>query len=138
MNGVIVAQKLESLGRCLDRLREKAPRSLSELEADIDLQDIMAINLERAVQLCVDIASMALAGTNRPPPQSMSDGFRALAEEEIISRKLADQLVRAVGFRNLAVHAYDKIDWAIVYSLLENDLGDLRAYGRAISERIEK
>ena len=138
MNGVIVAQKLESLGRCLDRLREKAPRSLSELEADIDLQDIIAINLERAVQLCVDIASMALAVTNRPPPQSMSDGFRALAEEEIISRKLADQLVRAVGFRNLAVHAYDKIDWAIVYSLLENDLGDLRAYGRAISERIEK
>ena len=138
MNGVIVAQKLESLGRCLDRLREKAPRSLSELEADIDLQDIIAINLERAVQLCVDIASMALAVTNRPPPQSMSDGFRALAQEEIISQKLADQLVRAVGFRNLAVHAYDKIDWAIVYSLLENDLGDLRAYGRAISERIEK
>ena len=138
MNGVIVAQKLESLGRCLDRLREKAPRSLSELEADIDLQDIIAINLERALQLCVDIASMALAVTNRPPPQTMSDGFRALAEEEIISRKLADQLVRAVGFRNLAVHAYDKIDWAIVYSLLENDLGDLRAYGRAISERIEK
>jgi len=36
MNRAVIEQKLESLGRCLDRLREKTPRSLSQLEDDID------------------------------------------------------------------------------------------------------
>ena len=80
MNRAIIAQKLESLGRCLERLRHKAPSSLSELENDVDLQDIVSVNLERAVQICVDIASILLADyTDCPPPHSMSDGFRQLA-----------------------------------------------------------
>lgn len=98
------------------------------------LQDTIAINMERAVQLCVDITSIILADTNCRPPQTTSEGFRILADEGIIAQELADQLVKAVGFRNLAVHAYDKIDWAIVYSLFEDNLVDLRAFGRTMEK----
>lgn len=136
MNQTVIAQKLESLGRCLERLRLKAPSSLADLEDDVDLQDILSINLERAVQIRVDIASVRLADSDRPPPRSMSEGFRQLAEEGVIPPELANQLVKAVGFRNLAVHAYAKIDGAIVYSLLENDLADLRSFGRLMSNQI--
>ncbi len=128
-----IAEKLDSLGRCLERLSQKRPQSLSALEDDIDLQDIIAINMERAVQLCVDIASIILANTNCRPPQTMSEGFRLLANEAIIPPELATQLTKAVGFRNLAVHAYDKIDWEIVYSLLADDLADLRSFGKTIA-----
>jgi len=138
MNADIVAEKLESLGRCLERLRSKKPASLEALETDLDLQDIVAINIERAVQLCVDIASVILADKDTPPPQTMSDGFRLLADQGVISQEVARQLVKAVGFRNLAVHAYDQIDWAIVYSLLEEDLKDLRAFGQAIAALLEE
>jgi uncharacterized protein YutE (UPF0331/DUF86 family) len=134
MTRELINEKLDSLSRCLSRLSQKRPATLAELESDIDLQDIIAINMERAVQLCVDIASILLAETNCPAPQTMGDGFRQLAQEGIISRELATQLVKAVGFRNLAVHAYDKIDWSIVYSLLDDDLADLRAFGAQIAE----
>ena len=134
MNRALINEKLDSLGRCLARLSQKRPATLSQLQDDIDLQDIIAINMERAVQLCVDIASLLLANTHCPPPQTMSDGFRQLANEAIISQDLASQLIKAVGFRNLAVHAYDTIDWSIVYSLLDDDLADLRAFGAKIAD----
>ena len=107
------------------------------LQTDIDRQDIIAINLERAIQLCVDIASILLADTDCRPPQTMSEGFRLLSEKSIIQNDIADQLVKAVGFRNLSVHAYDKIDWEIVYALLDNNVNDLRRFGTEIASYIE-
>ena len=130
-------EKLNSLNRCLRRLHEKRPSSLEELRDDIDRQDIIAINLERAVQLCVDIASILLADSEGPPPQTMGESFRRLAESNIISQDGAKKLIKAVGFRNLSVHAYAKIDWEIVYELLDNDIEDLRSFGRAITVYLE-
>ncbi len=34
----------------------------------------------------------------------------------------------AVGFRNLAVHAYHRIDWAIVHRLTHDGVDELRAF----------
>jgi uncharacterized protein YutE (UPF0331/DUF86 family) len=42
---------------------------------------------------------------------SMAESFERLYEKKIIPDELDQNLRRAVGFRNLSVHAYDKIDW---------------------------
>ena len=137
MNRSTLSEKLESLDRCIKRLKSKTPSSIEALESDIDSQDIIAINLERAIQLCVDIASIILAETECQPPKTMGECFRLLQEAGILSEELADQLVKAVGFRNLSVHAYDKIDWGIVFSLLRDEIADLRAFGAAVTKFIE-
>ena len=56
---------------------------------------------------------------------SMAESFERLSEKRIIPNGLAQNLKRAVGFRNLSVHAYDKIDWQLVWNILEGDLIDL-------------
>lgn len=56
MDREVIEQKLESLRRCLQRIETKCPAAAETLAADFDLQDIVALNLSRAVQLCVDIA----------------------------------------------------------------------------------
>ena len=61
MNSVVIKSKLESLRRCLDRINSKKPESLDQLLSDIDTQDILALNIERSIQLCVDIANHILA-----------------------------------------------------------------------------
>ena len=38
---------------------------------------------------------------------------------------LVKTLRKQLGFRNLSVHAYDKIDWHLVWNILEGDLKDL-------------
>jgi len=125
MNSIVIASKLESLRRCLDRIRSKKPDTLNQLLEDIDMQDILALNLERSIQLCVDIANHILSSLDDAPAMSMAESFERLSENEIISVELAGNLRRAVGFRNLSVHAYDKIDWHLVWKILEGDLKDL-------------
>ena len=65
MDKVIVERKLDSLRRCLARLHAKAPSDVTQLRADIDLQDVLVLNLSRAVQLCVDMAAHVIAGSPR-------------------------------------------------------------------------
>ena len=125
MNSLVIVSKLESLRRCLDRITSKKPESLDQLLEDIDMQDILALNLERSIQLCVDIANHILSSLDDSPAMSMAETFERLSEKGIISNELAGNLRRAVGFRNLSVHAYDKIDWNLVWNNFESDLNDL-------------
>ena len=135
MNSVVIASKLESLRRCLDRITSKKPESLDQLLEDIDMQDILALNLERSIQLCVDIANHILSNLDDSPAMSMAESFERLSEKEIISKELAGNLRRAVGFRNLSVHAYDKIDWNLVWKNIESDLKDLVQFVKIIEEK---
>lgn len=46
---LIVIRKLDSWRRCLDRVRERCPADVATLAGDPDLQDIVVLNLSRAV-----------------------------------------------------------------------------------------
>ena len=54
----VVRRKLESLRRCIVRIEEKRPVSVEILKTDYDIQDIISLNLERAIQISVDIGSL--------------------------------------------------------------------------------
>jgi uncharacterized protein YutE (UPF0331/DUF86 family) len=133
MDAGLIAEKLEALRRCVARVEEKRPLSADILAGDPDCQDIVAVNLQRAVQLCVDIAAYLLAESNEPPPMTMGETFDALAHMGVITPDLAVRLRKAVGFRNIAVHAYQRIDWAIVFSIAKNNLDDFREFARAVT-----
>ncbi len=128
MDKDLVARKLDSLARCLSRIEDKRPPSAAILAADVDCQDILSINLERAVQLCVDIGAHLLAETDTPPPETMGDVFRLLADRNMIDAPVADALRKAVGFRNLSVHAYDRVDWERVFAIVHHRLADFRTF----------
>ena len=104
MNPDVVERKLESLARCVRRVEARLAVDASTLSADYDTQDIIILNLERAVQMCVDIATHLLADQDEPMPDTMSALFRSLAEPGIVDPGLAESLSSAVGLRNLAIH----------------------------------
>jgi len=133
MDKLVVANKIDSLRRCLKRVEQRCPQNLEELLNDIDAQDVVTLNLSRAVQLCVDIALHILTSSNQPVPQTMADAFTTLAEEGVISADLADKMRKSVGFRNIAIHQYEKINWSIVYSIATDRIGDFKVYAKAIS-----
>jgi uncharacterized protein YutE (UPF0331/DUF86 family) len=105
---------------------------LSILIADIDLQDIISLNLSRAVQICVDIGAHIIAGLEIPPPGTMGETFDLLAQEGVLSKELATNLKKAVGFRNIAIHNYETINWHIVYSIVKNHLEDFNAFAKIV------
>ncbi|MEO7862933.1 MAG: HepT-like ribonuclease domain-containing protein [Nitrospirales bacterium] len=70
MDRSLVEAKLESLRRCVERIAAKTPSAADQLAQNPDLQDIIALNLQRAVQLSVDLASHLIAETDARPPST--------------------------------------------------------------------
>jgi uncharacterized protein YutE (UPF0331/DUF86 family) len=137
MDRELVEAKLESLRRCIERITTKAPASAESLARDPDLQDIIALNLQRAVQLCVDLAAHVIADTQARVPSTLAENFDILKDLKIISPTLADRMTKAVGFRNIAVHSYQDIDWAIVFQICRNNLNDFQQFAQAVTARLE-
>lgn len=125
----VLIVKLGQLHDAITRVESKRPDTLDQLLADRDLQDIVAKNLERAVQVSIDIATH-LATMNGMAPQAAGESFRSLADHGFLDRGLAEAMARAVGFRNISVHDYVKIDWSIVMRISDEGLDDLKAFGR--------
>jgi uncharacterized protein YutE (UPF0331/DUF86 family) len=136
VDSLIVTTKLEALRRCVKRIEERRPATADALRASSDLQDIVSVNITRAVQLCVDIAVHVLADTEQPAPQTMGDAFDSLAAAGIISAGLSKRLRGAVGFRNIAVHSYQAIDWDIVHAITHHGLEDFRQFAAAVAKRL--
>lgn len=132
MDNELIEQKLESLRRCLQRIHEKCPSSAEVLARDIDLQDIVSINLTRAIQLCVDIGAHLIANKDTPPPNTMGQTFDVLAELGVINTELATRMKKAVGFRNIAVHNYEAINWQIVHAIATSHLNDFKNFAQAV------
>lgn len=133
----VIISKLNSLAHCVDRIRSKTPESLEMLIDDYDLQDIISLNLERSIQICVDISAHILAEHDVPVPKTMAESFDNLEDLNFIPGDLAIRLKKAVGFRNLAVHTYSTIDWNIVYSIITERLDDFPEFARCILAKID-
>jgi len=131
---LIIERKLDSLWRCLERVRSRTPANVSDLLNDLDLQDVLVLNLSRAVQICVDLAVHILSERKQPPPETMGKAFELLAQEGLLETELAQRLKKSVGFRNLAVHNYEAIDWAIVHAIATRHLVDFEAFAKAVME----
>lgn len=133
MDHLILSGKLESLRRCIKRIEDKKPVDVDHLIQDPDLQDILELNLTRAVQISVDIGSHIISDTDETAPQTMGEVFTTLSKIGAISQATCEQLKKAIGFRNIAVHNYETINWEIVYAICEQSLDDFRRFSQEIS-----
>ena len=137
MDRPLIEEKVEALRHCVRRIQAKRPDQLDTLRDDWDLQDIIALNLTRAVQLCVDIAAHLIAESDHPPPDTMAESFDRLRDMQVLDDELAEQLKSAVGFRNIAVHQYESVDWAIVHTIVHEHLDHFRQFAEATIVYIE-
>jgi uncharacterized protein YutE (UPF0331/DUF86 family) len=137
MDKDVLMNKLESLRRCVQRVQDKAPVSSDLLKRDYDLQDIIVLNLERAVQTCVDIGLHMISDLEIPVPDTMSETFKTLNKAGYLDDLVTERMTKAVGFRNTAVHAYQEMDWEIVYRIITEHLDDFRDFSRQMMKAIK-
>lgn len=133
MDRQLIEEKLESLHRYVKRVETKCPETAEILATDWDLQDIIALNLSRAVHLCVDIGAHILSTTEAKAPATMAETFDILATQKILTLDLASRLKKAVGFRNIAVHDYQTVNWEIVHALCNHRLVDIKEFAQSVT-----
>jgi len=132
----VILAKVATIDRCLGRIADvRGPRGSSLLA--VDIEDIVLLNLQRATQAAIDIAAHVVADERLGLPASLGDAFSLLEKSGIIDAGLALRLRKMTGFRNLAVHAYDAVDPAIVEAIVTRHLSDLEAFAAAMLARTE-
>lgn len=122
----IVLNKKDSIERCVKQIRGYyAMPSQIPFAEDHLRQDAIALNLQRACEQCIDLANHTIKTRKLGLPKETKESFRILAENAIISRDLCLRLEGMVGFRNVLVHEYEKLDIGRMVDVIENRLSDL-------------
>ena len=137
MDNDVLLTKLDSLAKCIARIESQHIASKEELEQNFDKQDIIVLNLQRAVQICVDVGNHILLDYPTAMPATMAETFVRMNENGLISKANAENLSHAVGFRNLAVHQYDTLDCGVVFAIITKHLDDFREFAAAMGKLIK-
>ena len=131
----ILVAKVTTIEKCLNKVIEKRSASLDLFKADEDRQDIVLFNLMQAIQGCVDLASHIVSDEGYGMAGSMNEFFYLLRGRNLISVDLQEKLISAVGFRNLVVHEYAKLDLNLVYDIATHGIKDLEEFIGVIVRR---
>lgn len=122
----IVLNKKESIERCVAQIRNYyALPSTVVFEEDYLKQDAIAINLQRACEQCIDLANHTIRSRKLGLPKDSRDSFLLLATAKIIPHELAGRLQGMIGFRNILVHEYQRMDIELMIRVIEHHLDDL-------------
>ena len=124
----LILAKSSSVKRHLNRVIEKRHTDLQTFLQDIDRQESILFNLQMAIQNCIDIAAHIVSEEGVGVPGSTNEMFYLLEENEYLNNELTEKMVKAVGFRNLIVHEYGKIDLEQVFEVAQEDIKDLNEY----------
>jgi len=135
INQDIILNKTSKVYHHLNRIRSKREISLEDFLMDLDRQEIILFNLQMAVQNCIDIAAHIISDDELGMAGSTSEMFYILQENAYLTFELAEKMVAAVGFRNIAVHEYGNIDLKLVFQMAKKDLDDLERFVKAILEK---
>ena len=135
MTDDVIINKAATIERCVARAREeynKAPHTFAD---DLTRQDAAILNIQRACEAALDLGHHVIRKKRLGVPQSARDVFQLLANAQVINSSLADAMKRMVGFRNIAVHEYQKLQLPITISIIKNNLDEFLEYTAALIQR---
>ncbi|MDC7234624.1 MAG: DUF86 domain-containing protein [Spirochaetales bacterium] len=121
----VVINKAASIQRCIERVIEEYEAAGDQFNRDYTRQDAAILNLTRACEQSIDLANHIIKIKKLGVPNRSSDSFEILSDRDIIDPELADKLIKMTGFRNTAIHQYQKLNLSIVKSIIEKGLQDL-------------
>jgi len=124
----LVLRKLAEVDRYLGELAEYRGLDLAAYTSDWKTQRIVERTIHLAIEACMDIADHIVADRRLPVPDTAAATFAVLAEAGILEPELGRALGRMVGFRDILVHDYARLDPVILLRVLKVDLADIERF----------
>lgn len=125
-----VQAKLALLADTIARLRALEQGSLEAFRADDRNVDAALRRLQVAIQILIDVGSHLVSRLGLGAPETSTDVLARLEGAGKLPPDAAARFGRIFAFRNRIVHLYDRVDDAVVYGILTNDLADLEELAR--------
>jgi uncharacterized protein YutE (UPF0331/DUF86 family) len=127
----------ERLGRIITRIRDVVRQIRTRSQAHDLTRDDVALDAVKygfvtAIEGCVRAAAHVTASEGFGLAESNADTVRLLGAHGVLPDQVAEQVARAVGFRNVLVHQYADVDDDVVRANVAL-LDDLDAFTAALA-----
>lgn len=130
----VVGKRVARAAFRLDEAEALLLRPVEEFITDVQVRDLTSFYLFRAIQDCIDLAAHWVADEGWGSPDDAGSTFNVLADQKAIGRDLAEQMRKAVGFRNLVAHEYDDIiDHSRLHEESKEGIAVLRQFLAAVA-----
>jgi uncharacterized protein YutE (UPF0331/DUF86 family) len=128
----VLLNKAAAIERAVRRVREEYAGREENLRSNQTRQDAIILNLQRACESSID-AAMHLVRVHRlGVPQDTREAFVLLERAQLLDAGLAERLKKMVGFRNVAIHDYQKLNLDIVNRIVLDHLDEFLAFTQLI------
>lgn len=132
-----ILSKINIIKNCLFAIEHIKKDKHLQSNQDI-LDSLYTINIQRSCQACIDIANLLISVEGLELPTEYKQSFRILEKKRIIGAELSETMQKMVGFRNVAVHDYKKIDPVILQSIVDHHLKDFEDFYTVVFNYIKK
>lgn len=132
-----IALKLEKLEEYIKILKDIQKVNKKSFISDYHFFGLAERYLQLSIEILLDIGKILLTSQNLSRPDNNQEIFSILHDKKIITAKLTEKIQGIVGFRNILVHEYEKIDRNIVYEKLQNDLKDFIFFQKEIAKYLK-
>ncbi len=120
----VILNKTEIVKRCIIRAKEEYDGNPENLE-NYTKQDSVTLNIQRACEAVIDLGMHVIAERGLGIPQTSRDTFEILQNNKIIGHEMSERLKAMIGFRNIAIRNYQRLNLKIIQAIIEKELKDL-------------
>jgi uncharacterized protein YutE (UPF0331/DUF86 family) len=134
----LIEKKLRNIEDLLREIRsEKEINNYEEFISNIVFKRFIERNFELAIEKMLDICKHLVSKLNLREPETYSNCLEIIAEEGIIPKETEDIFKSMVKYRNLLIHAYEKIDDNITYGIYKRHLPDFEKFIEVIRDYLK-
>ena len=134
----LILRKLTLLDQKKKELETYDIQSLADFQSKGYMQKAVEKILQEMIEICIDIAKHIISDKGLRLPEDARDSFNVLTENKVLKHQTTETMKGMVGFRNLVIHLYEKIDLKIVYGIYKNRLSDFDLFASEILGFLKK
>ena len=132
----LILRKISDLETYLSQLAAYRDVTPDAYKDDWKAQRIVERTLHLTIEACMDIADHIVADRRLRVPETGAATFEILGEAGLLPADPAGALGLMVGFRNILVHDYARLDTAVVLRVLRTDLQDVGRFRDAVLQLV--
>ena len=132
----LILRRIADIEQYLQQLADYRQIDLESYQSDWKTQRIVERTLHLMIEGCMDLADHIVADRRLRVPDTGAAAFQTLAEAGVVSPDLGNALARMLGFRNILVHEYARLDPVIVLRVLQTDVVDIERFRDAVLRAI--
>lgn len=133
----LVRKLINDLREKRDLLEKRKIKDFKTFRSDPFLNNAVQHIIEVMVKISIDIGNHIIADEGWGTPSSNREIFEILEQHGVISNELMNMARKMVGFRNIVVHMYERVDLEEVYLIYQKHLEDFDKFAVQIEKYLQ-